>query len=141
VVDCGRTGAEATAAGIDGDQRQILLKLRILKPVIHHDDVRIESLDELGAVGSVRRDHCRRNCRKQQRLVADVPGAVRLTDEMRPLNLAAVTPCKETGTRSLCLQQFGDGNCCWRLAAAAGSKIADADDGKLRAIGCDACCA
>ncbi len=72
---------------------------------------------------------------KQQWLVADVSGTHAFLNQQRSLALAAIAARQKHRRLAEILQSLGDGDCRRGLAAAAGGKIADADDGKPRAVG------
>ena len=62
------------AAAIDEQDREILGERRVLKPVVHDDDVRAGEPRGFCARHAVARDDGRRKARQEQRLVTDGGG-------------------------------------------------------------------
>ena len=122
--------------GIDDEDRKILLKIRVLKSVIHDDKLRTAAHRRRSAFGTPHRNPGRRSGGEQQRLVADIGGTVmRGIDPYRaPLAPAMATGQKVNGLAGR-HQTFGDGQRHRRLPGTARRQVADADDRHGGALG------
>ena len=121
------TVAEAEA-GVDDDDREILRKRRVLESVVHHHRRRTGRLGGPAGRGAVAPDPDGRECREEQRLVADLGGAVpALVDPHRPRQAPAVAARDDMHRHAARPQPLDDRDRRRGLAGAAGGQVADAD--------------
>ena len=118
------------APGIDHQHGKILGQRRVLEAVVHDDDAGAGRDRRLRALHAVARNDGRRGARQQQRLVADVGGAMlRRIDPHRagePPAIAAGEEHRPSRRRPASIARHRQRG--RRLAGAADGRIADADD-------------
>ena len=101
----------------------------ILQSVVHHDDVGAGELRQFRAGDAVARDDSGRKPRQQQRLVADVGGAMdRRIDPHRSGKPPAIAAAQKERPRMGGVQELRDRDRGRRLAGAADGEIAEAND-------------
>ena len=117
------------APSIDHQNRKVFSERRVLKTVVHHNRIRAVTLRGAGAREAVARDNGRRKFGQEQRLVADVGGAMNRTiDAHRTGETAAITASQKEWAFVLGKQKPPDGERRRRLAGAADREVAHAND-------------
>ena len=132
--------AQATRA-VDNGNRKGLGEGWVLQPVIHHDDITRAAarFDESGAGCTITCDHDWPACRMQQGFIAHVAcGIESRVDPMGAWEASTIAPSQNDRRAPELTQQVCDRgrNRCFPRTPS--GKIADADDGQRRSIGCRA---
>ncbi len=117
------------AHGVDHHQCIVEMQFRALEAVVHDDQVAALGDQPSCAFDALAGDDGQRMMRDQQRLVADIFGAVvGGVDHGRAVHAAAITTAEDTRLQPPGLGGLGKRDNGGRLAGAADGKIADADD-------------